>query len=112
MNIPMNRKIKVVAAVLLWTLTSVGLTDARAEDIIEEAGVVIGVTVGNTIVVPLKAASMAIGAVSGVLSFIVTGGNAELTEQIWRDTFQAPYAVTPELARISVGRRPERELIN
>jgi hypothetical protein len=91
-------------------LISVIPADVRTEDVIETAGVATGVTVGNTIIVPFKAATMLIGAVSGALSFIVTGGNAELTQQIWRDTSQGPYLVTPELARTSIGKRPELEL--
>jgi len=106
----MIRKINIAVAGMLLTLSSVAPAHLRAEDVIEQAGVVTGVTVGNAVAVPLKAVTMAIGAVSGVLSFIVTGGNAELTQQIWQDTFQAPYAVTPELARMSVGQRPELEL--
>jgi hypothetical protein len=107
----MMRKTKLAAAVVLLTLTTIAPAHLRAEDVIEKAGVVTGVTVGNTIAVPLKAVSMTIGALSGVLSFIVTGGNTDLTQQIWRDTFEGPYMVTPELARKSVGQRPELELI-
>ena len=122
----MSKNNKLAAAVALLTLTGVtpahvqaddvtekpgvASANARTEDVIETAGVATGVTVGNTIIVPFKAASMLIGAVSGALSFIVTGGNAELTQQIWRDTAQGPYLVTPELARKSIGRRPELEL--
>jgi len=95
---------------MLLTLTSIAPARLQAEDVIEKAGVATGVTVGNTIAVPLKAVTMAIGALSGALSFIVTGGNTELTQQIWRDTQEGPYVVTPELARMSVGQRPELEL--
>ena len=106
----MIRKIKLAAVVVLLNLTSVAPAHLQAEDVIEKAGVATGVTIGNTIAVPLKAVTMAIGALSGVLSFIVTGGNTELTQQIWQDTLQGPYVVTPELARMSVGQRPELEL--
>jgi hypothetical protein len=107
----MIRKTKIAAAVVLFMLTSIAPGHLQAEDIIEKAGVATGVTVGNTIAVPLKAVSMTIGALGGLLSFIVTGGNIELTQQIWRDTFEGPYVVTPELARMSVGQRPELEPI-
>lgn len=106
----MIKKTKLAAAVALLTLTSLAPAHVRAEDVIEKAGVATGVTVGNTIIVPLKAATMLIGALSGALSFIVTGGNADLTQQIWQDTLQGPYLVTPELARTSIGKRPELEL--
>jgi len=103
----MIRKIKLAAIVAALTLTSVAPAPLRAEEFIEKAGVATGVTVGNTIAVPLKAVSMTFGALSGVLSYILTGGNSELTQQIWQDTLQGPYVITPELARMSVGQRPE-----
>jgi hypothetical protein len=57
--------------------------------------------------VPLKAISMSVGALTGALSFVLTGGNADLTQQIWRDTLQGPYIITPDLAHKAVGERPE-----
>ena len=47
------------------------------------------------------------GAVFGAASFVLTGGNAELTKQIWQDTTQGPYLITPEVAKKAVGERPE-----
>jgi hypothetical protein len=44
---------------------------------------------------------------SGALSYVVTGGNRELTQQIWQDTLQGPFVITPEIARQSIGHRPE-----
>lgn len=79
----------------------------RAEDNIEKAGVAVGVSAGNMWFLPIKAISVSMGALSGALSFIVTGGNADLTKQIWRDTTEGPYAITPEVARKAVGQRPE-----
>jgi hypothetical protein len=79
----------------------------RAEDTIEKAGVAVGVTAGNMWLLPVKAIVVVVGAVGGALSYVVTGGNAELTRQIWQDTTEAPYVITPELARASVGQRPE-----
>jgi hypothetical protein len=95
----------------LLLLTIVNLTPGllKADDAIETAGVATGVSVGNMWFLPLKAISMSIGALSGALSFVVTGGNADLTKQIWQDTLQGPYVITPELAHTSVGQRPELE---
>ena len=92
-------------------LTLVALTPPtmRAEDNIEKAGVATGVSAGNMWFLPIKAIVMSVGAVSGALSYLVTGGNTELTQQIWRDTMQEPYIITPELARTGVGSRPELE---
>ena len=99
------QKLILVTAVAL-ALGSLAPQPARAEDNIEKAGVAVGVTAGNMWLLPLKAISVSIGAISGALSYIVTGGNAELTQQIWRDTQQGPYIITPEVARMGVGQRP------
>ena len=106
------RKINLTIPGTLLILTSLVPVHLQAEEVIEKAGIATGVSIGNTLAVPLKAISLTIGALSGALSFIVTGGNTELTEQIWRDTQQGPYVITPELARKAVGQRPELELKN
>jgi hypothetical protein len=50
------------------------------------------------------------GALTSALSFVVMGGDGELSRQIQRDTLQGPYVITPELARKAIGERPELEL--
>jgi hypothetical protein len=92
-------------AALLWS--TIPAKSLFAEDKIESAGVAVGSTVGNLLFVPLKAISASVGAVTGALSLVFTGGNQELSRQIWRDTLQGPYIVTPELARKALGERPE-----
>jgi len=99
----------VLATVVALVLASLAPQTLRAEDNIEKAGVAVGVSAGNMWFLPIKAIVMSVGAVSGALSYIVTGGNTELTQQIWRDTQQGPYLITPEFARTAVGRRPEIE---
>jgi hypothetical protein len=79
----------------------------RAEDTIEKAGVVIGVTVGNMIFLPAKAISTSMGLFFGALSFVLTGGDTEITHQMWRDSTADPYLITPALARKAIGKRPE-----
>lgn len=99
------------ALLALIVLSLIGMAPAslRAEEAMEKAGVAAGVTAGNLWFVPIKAISAAVGAMSGALSFVVTGGNSQLTQQIWQDTLQGPYLITPELARQSIGQRPELE---
>lgn len=80
---------------------------AKAQEAVEAAGVGVAVTGGNLIFVPAKAISASMGLISGALSFVLTGGNADLTKQIWRDTTQGPYLITPEVAYKAIGRRPE-----
>jgi hypothetical protein len=94
-------------SVMALSLTSFSPALLRADDVIEKAGVATGVSAGNMWFLPIKAITMSIGAISGALSYVVTGGNAELTQQIWRDTQQGPYVITPDLARTSIGQRPE-----
>ncbi|MDP9129844.1 MAG: hypothetical protein M3N35_05615, partial [Candidatus Binatota bacterium] len=91
------------------TLITLAPPTLRAEDNIEKAGVAVGVSAGNMWFLPIKAIVMSVGAISGALSYVVTGGNAELTQQIWRDTTQGPYIITPEVARTGIGQRPELE---
>ena len=100
-------RIRFITIAVALSIALTGAAQLRAEDAIEKAGVAVGVTAGNMIFLPLKAASMAVGALSGALSWIVTGGNTELTQQIWQDTSAGPYVITPDLARMAVGQRPE-----
>jgi len=92
-----------VLAVLLSGFFAAG---SRAEDAIETAGIAAGVTAGNMWFLPVKAISVSVGALSGALSFLLTG-NADLSKQIWEDTTQGPYVITPEVAKQAVGDRPE-----
>ena len=103
----MKNRMAVAIFVLAVALTSASPALLRAEDAIEKAGVAVGVTAGNMWFLPIKFISVTMGAVSGALSYVVTGGNADLTRQIWRDTTEGPYVITPEVARMGIGQRPE-----
>jgi hypothetical protein len=105
----MIRKTALRAAVLLLTLSCFNPALLGAEDAIEKAGVATGVSAGNMWFLPIKAITVTMGAVFGAVSYVVTGGNKELTEQIWRDTSEGPYVITPEVARMGVGQRPQLE---
>ena len=102
----MLRQKNLLAAMAMVTTLCFSSSNANAEDAIETAGVAIGVTLGNVLFLPIKAISVTMGAVSGAFSYVVTG-NADLTKQIWRDTSEGPYIITPEVAHTSVGQRPE-----
>jgi hypothetical protein len=99
-------RLKRVAAIM--TLTSICVFPAlgNAADVIENAGVGVGLTAGNMLFLPIKAIAVGAGLFSGALSFVLTG-NADLTKQIWQDTTEGPYVITPEVARMAVGQRPE-----
>jgi hypothetical protein len=57
--------------------------------------------------IPAKAISVSVGVVFGALSFVLTGGDNEVAQQMWRDSTADPYLITPEIARKAIGRRPE-----
>jgi hypothetical protein len=98
-----TRRLIVVALFVV----SVSPSILKAEEAIEIAAVDLGVTAGNLVFLPVKAISVLMGGVTGALSFVVTGGNADLTRQIWRDTTEGPYFITPQQARKAIGDRPE-----
>ena len=105
----MFNRLRRLSAILALLLICMFPALGNAEDAIEQAGVGVGVTVGNMLFLPIKAIAVTMGALSGALSYVVTGGNGDLTKQIWQDTTEGPYAITPEVARMAVGRRPELE---
>jgi hypothetical protein len=101
------KRLLVIGLIALSLGVSLSPSAARSEDRIEKAGVAVGVTAGNLVYVPLKAISVTMGALSGALSYVLTGGNADLSRQIWRDTQEGPYIITPERAERAIGERPE-----
>ena len=100
-------QVKLLFATLVLLSGSACSSGIETQDMIEKQGVAVGVTAGNMIFIPAKAISASIGVLAGAFSYVATGGNADLTNQIWRDTTQGPYLVTPELAKKSVGDRPQ-----
>jgi hypothetical protein len=104
----MSRRAKIFQLTLILGAFMMGAfaRPSCADELIEKAGVGIGLTAGNLVFAPAKAVSVVIGALSGALSFVVTGGNLELTRQIWQDTLTGPYYITPELAKKAIGERP------
>jgi hypothetical protein len=95
------------AIALVAIVSCVWVCPLRADEIIEKEGVAVAVSAGNMWFLPIKAISVSNGILTGALSFLLTGGNLDLTKQIWQDTTQGPYVITPELAKIGIGDRPE-----
>ena len=100
----LNRAMIVLSFFILSTVASVPV---RAEDGIENAGVMVGVTAGNVVFVPMKAISVSMGLVSGALSYVLTAGNREITHQLWNNATQGPYLITRDVATKAIGERPE-----
>lgn len=103
LNATIARRLMIAALFIVSLSPSI----LNAEDAIEIAAVDVGVTAGNLVFLPAKAISVSVGMISGALSFVLTGGNADLTRQIWRDTTEGPYFITPQQARKAIGDRPE-----
>ena len=103
----MTNKSKLAAIVVGLSLSAVLPYSLHAETATEKAGVAVELTAGNLIFFPLKAFSMIVGASASGLSYIVTGGDTEVASQLWRDSTQGPYVITPDLAHKSIGERPE-----
>jgi len=98
---------KAALPVMLIVAILVAPLSVSAEDAIEKAGVGVGVSAGNVVLLPIKALSVFVGLTVGAASFVLSGGNAELTKQIWNDVTEGPYVITPEVARAGIGERPE-----
>jgi hypothetical protein len=100
------KRANLVAAAALLSSICFAAAPATAEDAIETAGVGVGVTLGNIFFLPVKAISVTMGALASGLSLALTG-NTDLSKQIWQDTTEGPYLITPDVARTGVGQRPE-----
>jgi hypothetical protein len=105
----MLKRIRTGFATFAFAMTLVGAAPSllRAEDTIEKAGVAVGVTAGNAVFLPAKVISTSMGLFFGALSFVLTGGDTEVTQQMWRYSTAEPYLITPEVARKAIGKRPE-----
>ena len=53
------------------------------------------------------ALGLCLGLTAGLLSFILTGGDTEVTQQAWQNSAQGPYLITPAVAKKAIGERPE-----
>lgn len=104
-----SKKPRSIALVTLFILALSFPFSARAIDVAEEAGVAVGLTAGNVLFVPVKVITVFSGLTASVFSFVVTGGNVEISRQIFQNTLQGPYLITPSVARTGVGERPELE---
>jgi hypothetical protein len=99
--------LKLAVLALALVFTGLPARNLGADEAIETAGVATGVTLGNVLFLPLKAISVSMGWISGGLSWIVTGGDSEVSHQVWQGTLEDPYLITPELAKKAMGQRPE-----
>jgi hypothetical protein len=59
------------------------------------------------ILIPAKAVSTSMGLFFGAVSLVLTGGDKEVAQQMWRNSTEGPYLITPEVARQAIGTRPQ-----
>ena len=82
-------------------------TYLHAEGWIDKAGVATGVTVGNMVFVPLKVALVGFAAPVAVISWLGSLGDTQQVKEIWKNTTERPYFISPEKARKAIGERPD-----
>ncbi len=82
-------------------------TYLHAEGGIEKAGVTTGVTVGNKVFVPLKVVLVGFAAHVAVISWLGSLGDTQQVKEIWKNTTERPYFISPEKARKAIGERPD-----
>ena len=83
--------------------------NVHADDWIDEAGVGLGVSIGNTIYVPLKAIMVSMVLPLSLVAAATSGGDTEVAKQILHNGIEKPYLITPAIARSAIGTRPELE---
>ncbi|MFQ5541829.1 MAG: hypothetical protein ACE5E2_03290 [Candidatus Binatia bacterium] len=104
LTMPSKVKFLFVALLLCALLSPPSLS---ADDLVENAGVGIGVTAGNLIYVPFKVTIMVLAVPQAAFSWLLSGGNDQLTKQFLEDTLDEPYFISTELARFAVGESPD-----
>ncbi len=83
--------------VFLLLLSAVGSSEVRAESPWKEAGIGIASVLGSVIYSPVKVQYAALGAVTGGVAWLVTGGNTELAQKIWKPALSGDYVITPQM---------------
>ena len=73
----------------------------------EKAGMAIGMTAGNVVFAPAKVGAVGMGLFGAALSFVLTGGDTEVAGQMFRNSTEPPYLITPDLAQKALAPRPE-----
>ncbi|MFQ5683382.1 MAG: hypothetical protein ACE5HC_08940 [Candidatus Binatia bacterium] len=92
----LRTKVLVVSGLFLL-LSFAGENKASAENAWKKAGLGVASVVGSTLYAPVKVSYAALGAVTGGVTWIVTGGNTELSQKIWRPALGGDYLITPEM---------------
>lgn len=83
-------------ALLLFSLSPVAPGTA-AENPWKEAGLGVASVLGSAIYSPVKVTYAALGALAGGVTWVATGGNTEVAQNIWEPSLRGDYVVTPQM---------------
>ncbi len=89
--------LRVTVFILLLSLA--GGSEAIAESPWKEAGLGIASVLGSVIYSPVKVQYAALGAVTGGVAWLVTGGNTELAQKIWQPALSGDYVISPQMLK-------------
>jgi len=99
-------KLRLLLAVF-FLIAILSPTFLHAGEAIDKAGVATGVTVGNLIFVPVKVVLVGFAAPVAVISWLGSLGDTQQVKEIWKNTTEMPYFISPEKARKAIGKRPD-----
>lgn len=88
-----------MVSVFILLLSLAGGSEAIAQSAWKEAGLGVASVLGSAIYSPIKVHYAALGAVTGGVAWVVTGGNTELAQKIWEPALSGDYVVTPQMLR-------------
>lgn len=93
-------KLKFLVAIFFAaSLSLAGVRAALAESMWQEAGLGVASVLGSAFYSPVKVYYAALGAVTGGVAWVVTGGNTELAQKIWQPALGGDYVITPQVFR-------------
>lgn len=83
--------------VFILLLSLAGGREAKAENAWEDAALGVASVLGSAIYSPVKIHYAALGAFTGGVIWIVTGGKSEVAQKIWEPALQGDYVITPQM---------------
>ena len=89
------RFFKVTVVILLLYLA--GGSEVRADSAWKEAALGVASVLGSAIYSPVKIPYAALGAFTGGVVWIVTGGKTEVAQKIWEPALRGDYVITPQM---------------
>jgi uncharacterized protein DUF4410 len=63
----------------------------------QNVGVGLGTVAGNILYIPAKLAYGILGGITGGASYVITGGNQQTANTVWRSTLGGDYVLTPDM---------------